>query len=103
MVLLRVEFEEFFAWLVSHTNDDESVGQPGRCFHSPISRYLSWKTGHVVGEDGQYYGRAVLDACQWQPLPRWAQRFAACSERAFGRALTAYEAVCVLAQVEGNG
>lgn len=90
---------EFFNWLSSH-KDGEVVGLPGRCFDSPLSRWLSTMTGRLVGVDGARYGWALMDACRWRKLPYWAQVFAALCESRFGRSLTAYEAVDLLAQVE---
>jgi drug/metabolite transporter superfamily protein YnfA len=98
-MLISMTFEEFFAWLASHSTN-EIVGQPGRCFHSPLAQFLSWKSGYVICEDGRRYGRSVVPDCRWLELPSWAQLFATLSERSFGRALSAYEAVCVLAEVE---
>jgi hypothetical protein len=98
MVLL-IDFEEFFSWLASHASN-ESVGRPGRDFHSPLARFLSQKTGHVMGEDGLRYGWAMVETHLWRDLPQWAQVFASLSERSFGGALSAYEAVCVLVHVE---
>ena len=98
-MLMSLEMDDFFSWLASHS-DEESVGLPGQCFHSPLARFLSHKAGFTMGVDGKRYGWALADACRWLELPRWAQVFAAYSERWFGRELSAYEAVGLLVQVE---
>lgn len=98
-MLRRLDMDDFFHWLASH-HDEESVGQPGQCFHSPLAHFLSHTFGFTVGVDGKRYGWALADACCWVELPRWAQVFAAYSERWFGRELSAYEAFCLLVQVE---
>ncbi|HEY3994246.1 MAG TPA: hypothetical protein VGM01_15360 [Ktedonobacteraceae bacterium] len=98
--MMRIDSDEFFSWLAAH-GTDEFVGFPGRYFHSPLANFLSQKAGYVVGEDGKRYSRANVELYHWLELPRWAQVFALLSERSFcGRAISAYEAVCVLAEVE---
>ena len=93
------DFELFFLWLVSHETNGV-VGYPGRCFHSPLALFFSQQSGCVIGEDGMRYGYAHIDIDRWNMLPRWAQWFALLCERSFGCALSAYEAVEVLAEVE---
>ena len=98
--MMRIDGDDFFSWLAAH-GTNESVGLPGRYFHSPLATFLSHKAGYVVGEDGKRYGRANVELYHWLELPRWAQVFASLSERLFcGRAISAYEAVGVLAEVE---
>lgn len=94
-----LDFEVFFLWLAAHRSD-EVVGAPGRYFHSPLAAFLSQQEGCVMGEDGMRYGRASIDVRQWKLLPMWAQWFARLGEGSFGDALTAYEAVTLLAHVE---
>lgn len=96
---LRCDLDDFFLWLASFS-PDALVGQPGRYFHSPLALFLSEKAGHVVGEDGRRYGRAVVDPCFWCELPRWAQLFASLAERSHCPALLAYDAVGLLVEVE---
>ena len=97
--MISIDFEEFFTWLASHA-PHESVGQPGRCFHSPLACFLSAKCGFTIGENGFTFGRSVMDDRCWLSLPAWAQVFATLSERFFGTTLSAYEAVGLLAQAE---
>ena len=99
MLFLDLNLDEFFTWLASH-HDQDVVGWPGRCFHSPLARFLSFKAGCTMGEDGSRYGSALVDDCRWLQLPHWAHTFAVFCEAWFGRELTAYEAVGLLAQVE---
>jgi hypothetical protein len=99
MGLDEVDFEEFFEWL-SFYGDEEVVGVPGRCFDSPLARFLSAKEGMLVGVDDRWYGRALVDARCWRPLPMWARVFEALCENRFGRVLTAYDAVGLLVHVE---
>lgn len=94
-----MNIDEFFNWLASYS-DSDIVGVPGRCFHSPLAQFLCWKSGQVIGEDGKRYGRASIDEHFWFEMPQWAQLFASFSEHTLGRALTAYEALCVLIDVE---
>ena len=55
----------------------------------------------VIGVDDACYGWALRDARCWYPLPRWAQVFVMlCESRVMG-ALTAYDAVGLLAEAEG--
>src|SRR5260370_42289427 len=98
-MLMRLEMNDFFEWLAAH-HDDESVGQRGQCFHSPLARWLSAKAGFTIGVDGMRYGWALAESCRWVELPRWAQAFATYSEKLFGSQLTAYEAVGLLVEVE---
>lgn len=96
-----MNIDEFFNWLASHS-DGDIVGLPGRSFHSPLAQFLYWKSGQVVGEDGRKYGRASAPVHLWLDMPQWAQRFSSLSERMLGRALSAYEAVCLLIEVEAS-
>lgn len=96
---MKIDINEFFDWVASH-RDHEVIGLPGRCFDSPLARWLSEQVGHVIGVDGRHYGRALVDAQRWQVLPYWAYVFTMLCEGLFGRALTASEVVDVLIQVE---
>ncbi len=97
---MRIDFDDFLAWIASHA-DDEVIGLPGQCFHSPLACYLSSRMGRVYGVEGMRYGWALADECRWFPLPRWAQLFSTLSETWFGRALTALQAIDLLIRVEG--
>jgi len=96
---VRLDLEEFFLWLASYSPND-LVGQPGRCFNSPLALFLSSKSGCVMGEDGKRYGRAIVESHLWRFLPLWAQVFASLTEHALGSSLSAYDAVVFLVQVE---
>lgn len=99
MTLMQLEMNAFFEWLCLH-RDDDIVGLPGRCFHSPLACWLSALAGRAIGVDEMRYGWALADTCRWALLPLWARVFAAYSEKLFGRAMSAYEAVSLLVQVE---
>jgi hypothetical protein len=94
-----IDFEEFLSWVVSH-GDDEPIGVPGQCFHSPLARFLSARMGCAYGVDEMRYGWALADSCRWLPLPRWAQLFEAVSESRFAQVLTAWQVLDLLIQVE---
>lgn len=95
---LELRVEDFCSWLCRHEWDD--VGQPGRCFQSPLALWLSEMTGHVYGVDGLRYGRALWDGCCWLELPRWAQVFAARLEQVSTSVVMGYQAFAILAHVE---
>jgi hypothetical protein len=95
---LTVEFEAFFVWLCSH-RDGEIVGVSGRCFDSPLARFLSVQAGRLIGVDGLRYGWALANVWR-QPLPFWAQVFSSLCEGRIGATLTASEAVDLLVEVE---
>src|SRR5437763_9230542 len=65
--------EAFSTWLVNH--EHEVVGYKGRCFDSPLARWLSDLAGHLYGADERRDGPAVWEDCSWRPLPRWAPVF----------------------------
>lgn len=94
-----LELEAFFEWLALH-RADECVGLPGRCFDSPLARWLSSCLGVIIGVDGDCYGRPAVEVCCWRRLPSWACVFALLCEKLFGTALSADEAVNLLIQVE---
>lgn len=99
MNMICLDMNAFFEWLCSY-HDHDVVGLPGRCFHSPLARWLSALSGRAMGVDEMRYGWALADGRSWVTLPYWAQMFASYSERLFGASLTAYEAVGLLVQVE---
>lgn len=94
----EVCLEAFSAWLVEHEQD--VVGYRGRCFDSPLARWLSALAGHLYGVDEGRYGRAVWEDCYWRPLPRWAHLFSAFLDAPVPATVTGRQAFGVLAQVE---
>ncbi len=55
MQVSESHLESFSSWLCFH--EDDIIGYPGMCFHSPLARWLSEVTGHTYGVDGSVYGR----------------------------------------------
>ncbi len=94
----EVCMEAFCAWLVAH--EQEIVGYTGRCFDSPLARWLSDLAGHLYGVEDGRYGRAVWDDCYWRPLPRWAGIFSRWQESPIVEAVTGLQAFRALARVE---
>ena len=95
---MEISQEAFCAWLCQH--EQEEVGRPGTCFHSPLALWLSELCGYVCGVDGNLYGRALHDSRVWRLLPRWAVAFAARTEARSFHVLTGQEAFVLLADVE---
>src|SRR5215831_188374 len=92
-----LDLDSFCTWLCDH--GDEVVGYADRWFDSPLARWLSERAGQCYGVDGTCYGPASCEEALWL-LPRWAQLFVACLERASRSAVTGSCALVVLAQVE---
>lgn len=92
------DVDGFCSWLALHERD--VVGQPGMCFQAPLARWLSERSGHVYGVDGDRYGCASSDWCGWRLLPRWALVLTASIERVFPREVTGSEVFEVLADLE---
>lgn len=90
--------EDFCSWLCCH--EHEIVGYPSSCYHSPLARWLSERSGYVCGVDGEWFGRALYDCQFWRLLPRWAVVFASYLERVSVVPVTGLEALEVLARVE---
>ena len=96
---VHVELEAFVSWVCRHTGE-EVVGYVGTWLDSPLARYLSEVTGHLVGTDGQRYGWALSDYQCWLLLPRWAELFTAWVESCPRRPVRGDEVVEVLASIE---
>ncbi|MGB8345413.1 MAG: hypothetical protein WCD86_11045 [Ktedonobacteraceae bacterium] len=93
------DVDGFCSWLAMHEQD--VVGRPGMCFQAPLARWLSERSGHVYGVNGDRYGCASSDWCGWRLLPRWAQALVASSERVFPpREVTGSEVFDMLASLE---
>lgn len=92
------DVDGFCSWLAVHEYD--IVGRPGMCFQAPLARWLSERSGHVYGVDGDRYGCASADWRGWRLLPRWAQGLTASIERVFPREVTGSEVFDVLAGLE---
>jgi hypothetical protein len=90
--------DEFLSWLSFH--EHEYVGSPGSYFSSPLALYLSQRDGRVYGVDGDRFGPALLDVCQWRYLPLWARRFTNWSECRSFTPITGGEAFHILATIE---
>ena len=90
--------EAFSNWLVSH--EHEVVGYTGRCFDSPLARWLSDLAGHLYGVDEGRNGRALWEDCYWRPLPRWAHVFSRWLEAPVPEMVTGRQAFGALACVE---
>lgn len=90
--------DDFADWLLSHAL--ERVGQRGRCFDHPLARWLSERQGRVIGIDSAAgsYGPALCSPRRWQPLPRWAVRFAALVECPHFREISGEEAFALLVE-----
>src|SRR5258707_14509503 len=95
---VRLDLEEFFLWLASYSPND-LVGQPGRCFNSPLALFLSSKSGCVMGEDGKRYGRAIVESHLWRFLTIWEQVVACLTVNDLGSSLSAYDAGVLLFHV----
>jgi len=98
MQVSESHLESFSSWLCFH--EDDIIGYPGMCFHSPLARWLSEVTGHTYGVDGSVYGRGSSAMCQWRILPRWAVMFQDRIEVVAFRPMTGGDALDVLARVE---
>jgi hypothetical protein len=91
--------EAFAAWLVDH--EYEVVGYTGRCFDSPLARWLSDLAGYLCGVDDEgRYGWALVDDCYWRPLPRWAHLFSRWTDSSVPQLVTGRQAFGLLALVE---
>ncbi len=90
--------EEFCSWLCA--KEQAVFEHPTLCFYSPLALWLLERTGRVYGVDGQRYGCAGWDDCQWLLLPRWAQMFIARLEAVRACVVTGAEAFALLAGVE---
>jgi len=93
-----VELDAFVSWLC--LREREVCGYVGTWYDSPLARYLSEVTGHVVGADGGRCGRALSDYRCWSFLPRWAAVFTSRIESCPRRPVTGYETLLILAQIE---
>ncbi len=90
--------DAFCCWLCAH--EDEIVGCPASCYHSPLARWLSECFHAVYGVDGMWFGRALYDYQCWRLLPRWAVLFSSALERVKAPSVTGLQALAVLAYVE---
>jgi hypothetical protein len=88
--------EAFADWLLAHSS--ETVGQRGRCFAHPLARWLSERSGRLIGVDSAAgtYGPALVSTRRWQPLPAWAVRFAAKVECPYCELLSGEQAFSLL-------
>src|SRR5579859_6457686 len=91
--------ERFGAWLCDH-QEDEQVGEAGRCFSCPLALWLSEVYHCVYGVDGTTYGPARQHTWQWKRLPRWAIAFTYHLDTLGFRPLTTLDTLAILAQVE---
>ncbi len=98
MQSLDINIDEFVSWLC--LREHKVVGCLGTWYDSPLARYLSERTGHVFGVDGNRYGRPSSDYWCWLLLPRWAEIFTSLVESCPCRPVTGYETLVLLAQVE---
>ena len=96
---MAVELEAFVSWVCLHTGE-EVVGYVGTWLDSPLARYLSEVTGHLVGTDGKRYGWALSDYQCWLLLPRWAELFTVWVESCPCRPISGDEVLAVLASIE---
>ena len=96
---MGVELEAFVSWVCLHT-PDEVMGYVGTWLDSPLARYLSEVTGHLVGTEGRRYGWALSDYQRWLLLPRWAELFTAWVESCPRRPVKGDEVLEVLASIE---
>ena len=90
--------DAFVSWLCAR--EHEVVGSFGRCYDSPLARYLSEMTGHVIGTDGKRYGCALSEYRCWLLLPQWAEVLTSWIEALAYRPVTGSETVEALARVE---
>jgi hypothetical protein len=90
--------EQFCSWLCEHETD--IVGQAGRCFDTPLARWLSETYGQVYGIDERTYGRASQAWWQWRSLPRWSVAFNHRLEQLVFQMITGLDALNILADVE---
>lgn len=95
---LTLQLDDFCSWLCE--KELQVVGFPCAWFGDPLAEWISSQTGHIYGVDGKVYGRALYDVCHWRRLPRWAQLFVLWIEKYAHRALTGFEALGILADIE---
>ena len=93
-----LRLDDFCSWLVAHEN--ELVGHPRLCFHSPLALWLSDKFGCTFGVDDRWYGWALSPSEYWRLLPRWAALFSSWLETVAASSLTGLQAIDLLARVE---
>jgi hypothetical protein len=95
---MELSLDDFADWLLRHAS--EQVGQRGRCFDHPLARWLSERSGRLIGVDSAAgsYGPALESPRRWQPLPRWAERFAALAECPHFELLSGEQAFALLVQ-----
>lgn len=100
MHMFDLGLEAFASWLANREHD--IVGRPHLCFQSPLACWLSDMTGHLAGVDVDEgkFGWALVDACYWRLLPRWAHLFSLWLEARHVESVTGRDAFDLLAAVE---